>query len=74
MTHRFLTLIGCLLLSAPAGLASDAASLRALGGAFAGVYEKVVPSVVVLEVSREDDGEVDAFAWQFLFRDEDTPR
>ena len=74
VTHRFLTLIGCLLLSAPAGLASDAASLRALGGAFAGVYEKVVPSVVVLEVSRDDDGEVDAFAWQFLFRDEDTPR
>jgi S1-C subfamily serine protease len=72
---RLLALIGCLLLAAPAGSARDAGSLRALGDAFAGVYEKVVPSVVVLEVSREDDGTgADAFAWQFLFRDEDPPR
>jgi serine protease Do len=71
---RLLALIGCLLLAAPAGSARDAGSLRALGDAFAGVYKKVVPSVVVLEVSREDDGTgADAFAWQFLFRDEDAP-
>ncbi len=72
--NRLFALIACLLLSAPAGSARDAGSLRALGDAFAGVYEEVVPSVVVLEVSREDDGSgADAFAWQFLFRDEDSP-
>jgi S1-C subfamily serine protease len=55
--------------------ARETGSLRALGNAFAGVYEKVAPSVVVLEVSREESGdEADAFAWQFLFRDEDAPR
>ena len=55
--------------------ARETGSLRALGNAFAGVYEKVAPSVVVLEVSREESGdETDAFAWQFLFRDEDAPR
>lgn len=75
MKFPFLALTGCLLLSAASGLAGETASLRALGSAFAGVYEKVVPSVVVLEVSREDaDDAADAFSWQFLFRDEDSPR
>ena len=70
----FLALLGCLVLAAPVP-ARDAGSLRALGDAFADVYEKVVPSVVVLEVTREDDGSgADAFAWQFLFQDEDAPR
>jgi len=70
----FLALLGCLVLAAPVP-AREAGSLRALGDAFADVYEKVVPSVVVLEVTREDDGSgADAFAWQFLFRDEDAPR
>ena len=69
------TLLGCLLLSSPPASAREAGSLRALGDAFAGVYEKVAPSVVVLEVSRDDAGNAaDAFAWQFLFRDEDAPR
>lgn len=49
--------------------------MRALGDAFAAVYDRVAPSVVVLEVSREDaESTADAFAWQFLFRDEDAPR
>ena len=66
---------GFLLLSTAAGSAAETASLRALGSAFAGVYEKVVPSVVVLEVSRLDDGGgAEAFSWQFLFRDEDASR
>jgi serine protease Do len=66
---------GFLLLATAAGSPAETASLRALGSAFAGVYEKVVPSVVVLEVSRVDDGgAAEAFSWQFLFRDEDSPR
>lgn len=59
----------------PAVPAAASPAVRALGNAFAAVYEKVAPTVVVLEVSREDDGRgADAFAWQFLFRDEDAPR
>ena len=73
--NSLVALLGCLLLSSPSATARDAGSLRALGDAFAGVYEKVAPSVVVLEVSRDDAGNAaDAFAWQFLFRDEDAPR
>jgi len=73
--NSLVTLLGCLLLSSPPASAREAGSLRALGDAFAGVYEKVAPSVVVLEVSRDDAGNAaDAFAWQFLFRDEDAPR
>ncbi len=73
--NSLVTLLGCLLLSSPSATAREAGSLRALGDAFAGVYEKVAPSVVVLEVSRDDAGNAaDAFAWQFLFRDEDAPR
>ncbi|MEX1110770.1 MAG: trypsin-like peptidase domain-containing protein [Chthoniobacterales bacterium] len=75
MKNSLITLLGCLLLSPPPATAREAGSLRALGDAFAGVYEKVAPSVVVLEVSRNDEGKAaDAFAWQFLFRDEDAPR
>ena len=75
MKNSLVTLLGCLLLSSPPASAREAGSLRALGDAFAGVYEKVAPSVVVLEVSRDDAGNAaDAFAWQFLFRDEDAPR
>ena len=73
--NSLVTLFGCLLLSSLSATAREAGSLRALGDAFAGVYEKVAPSVVVLEVSRDDGGNAaDAFAWQFLFRDEDAPR
>lgn len=45
-------------------------SVRALGNAFADVYEKVAPSVVVLEVAKSDaDGNQNSFAWQYLLRD-----
>lgn len=47
------------------GMAQDRASLRALGQAFAGVYDKVAPSVVVLEVASTDREEE---ALSFLFR------
>lgn len=55
--------------------ASDTAAVRALGSAFADVYDKVAPSVVVLEVTRPGDGaSSDGFSWDFLFRDPRTPR
>ena len=50
--------------SAPAAVPSAA---RALGDAFAGVYEKVAPSVVVLEVNRPGGGDGDNFSWESLF-------
>ena len=43
---------------------------RALGDAFADVYEKTAPSVVVLEVVRREEGEPSGmFAWELLFPD-----
>lgn len=70
MIHRraCLTLLllgaGC---AVPARAAESAAlaSARAVGEAFAAVYEKVAPSVVVLEVSRP--GGEEEFSWQSLF-------
>ncbi|MEX1044669.1 MAG: trypsin-like peptidase domain-containing protein [Chthoniobacterales bacterium] len=51
--------------------AAETASLRALGGAFAGVYERVAPSVVVLEITKKDTGSAaDRFAWELLFRNQ----
>ncbi len=48
---------------------------RAFGQAFADVYEKVAPSVVVLEVARAE-GEVAARVnpWDFFFRDQRAPQ
>ncbi len=46
---------------------------RALGNSFADVYEKVAPSVVVLEVTRSPDAE-DNFDWQSLFGGPRGPR
>jgi serine protease Do len=55
--------------------AQDRGNLRALGNAFADVYEKVAPSVVVLEVSKAPEGAGgDAFGWEFLFRDQGRSR
>lgn len=51
-------------LAVPAAAASSA--LRAMGDAFAGVYEKIAPSVVVLEVSKAG-GDEDNFSWGTLF-------
>ena len=45
-------------------LASSA--VRALGNAFAGVYEKVAPTVVVLEVTKPGRNE-ENFSWESLF-------
>jgi serine protease Do len=55
--------------------AQERGSLRALGHALADVYEKVAPSVVVLEVSKAPEGAGgDAFGWEFLFRDQGRSR
>jgi serine protease Do len=45
-----------------------AASVRALGNAFSSVYERVAPSVVVLEVAKSEDASgTDAMLWDLLF-------
>lgn len=49
-------------------------SVRALGNAFAGVFEKVAPSVVVLEVVRQEEASAIPDEWQFFFRDRQEPR
>ena len=50
--------------AAEPALASPA--VRALGNAFSGIYEKVSPSVVVLEVTKTGSRE-DNFSWESLF-------
>jgi serine protease Do len=48
---------------------------RAFGQAFADVYEKVAPSVVVLEVARaEGDAAAGVNPWDFFFRDQSAPQ
>ena len=50
----------------PLTAAASSSAARALGNSFADVYEKVAPSVVVLEVNKEaapDEG----FSWESLF-------
>ncbi|MBE2179428.1 MAG: trypsin-like peptidase domain-containing protein [Chthoniobacterales bacterium] len=68
---------GLLLALMACGAAAQAdpqvSAARALGGAFAGVYDKVAPSVVVLEVAKDGENGADALAWEFLFRDQQTP-
>jgi len=49
-------------------LGSEAPSLRALGSVFADVYDKVSPSVVVLEVSKPESGATDFSGLDSLFR------
>ena len=50
------------------------ASVRALGNAFASVYEKVAPSVVVLEVTKRQDADsADAAVWNLLFPGQQEP-
>jgi Do/DeqQ family serine protease len=52
-----------------------AAVARAFGQAFAEVYEKVAPSVVVLEVARaEGDVAAGVNPWDFFFRDQRAPQ
>ena len=59
-------LLAALLFALACGPARGSSAVRALGDAFAGVYEKVSPSVVVLEVSKPDAGG-DNFSWESLF-------
>jgi len=64
----------CLCLAAaPAGAQDSAgkASVRALGNAFSSVFEKVAPSVVVLEVERREDPAGNAMVWDLFFQDQD---
>lgn len=50
------------------------ASVRALGDAFASVYEKVAPSVVVLEVTKMGDAaSANAAVWDLLFPGQQEP-
>jgi len=50
-------------------------AVRSLGTAFADVYDRLAPSVVVLEVARDEEpSPADAFAWQFLFPNQQGPR
>ncbi|MBU3664828.1 MAG: PDZ domain-containing protein [Chthoniobacterales bacterium] len=58
----------------PASAQNSKLPVRALGNAFADVYEKVAPSVVVLEVAKQE-AEMDegTFAWEFLLRDRRLP-
>ena len=65
MKRAFLCLLVGAWWAVPATAAVPSA-VRALGDAFAGVYEKVAPSVVVLEVSKPG-GEGDDFSWESLF-------
>ncbi|MBJ7258761.1 MAG: trypsin-like peptidase domain-containing protein [Chthoniobacterales bacterium] len=66
-----------LALAVPARAQDEAAkaSVRAMGNAFGSVYEKVAPSVVVLEVNtREDAGSAtDAMIWDLLFQGQQEP-
>lgn len=64
-----LLLAACCGVQPAVGQASKA-SARALGNAFADVYEKVAPSVVVLEIAKADpDLNQNSFAWEYLLRD-----
>lgn len=54
-------------------LSAAPSAARALGNAFAGVYEKVAPSVVVLEVTKPS-GEGDDFSWEQLFGGPRSPQ
>jgi serine protease Do len=72
--NRSLVCLTLLLACGPVRGESPVSAARALGGAFAEVYDKVAPSVVVLEVAKDErPSGADAFAWEFLFRDQRTP-
>lgn len=49
------------------------ASARALGDAFSAVYEKVAPSVVVLEVAKADEANANSAVWGLLFPGQQEP-
>ena len=69
---RLLLLLGLIPAVVCAQETATKASVRALGDAFSGVYEKVAPSVVVLEVERrEDPTGGNALVWDLFFQDRD---
>ncbi len=65
MKRVFLCLFYAALVTA-AGPAMASSAVRALGNAFAGIYETVAPTVVVLEVSKPGRNE-ENFSWESLF-------
>jgi len=70
----FLLLLAVPGFSAGAQDAGSKASVRALGNAFSGVYEKVAPSVVVLEVAKQEDAASgNADMWDLLFQGQQEP-
>jgi S1-C subfamily serine protease len=69
---RLLLLLGLFPAVACAQEAGGQSSVRALGNAFSSVYEKVAPSVVVLEVERQEDpAGGNAMVWDLFFQDRD---
>lgn len=69
--HSLVRLLLLPVLLPAAALAQDSperSPARVLGNAFAAVYEKVAPSVVVLEVERQEDLSGDALVWDLLFQ------
>jgi len=70
---RSLLVLATVICGAVSVSASVPPAARALGDAFAGVYDKVAPSVVVLEVKRKlADG--DDFSWESLFGGQRDPQ
>ncbi len=72
---RILSCLTAVFLSVPCGQTAPAkAEVRALGSAFADVYEKVAPGVVVLEIAAPaQEPASDDPAWDFFFRDRQSP-
>lgn len=56
----------CAVMPAVPGPAAASSAVRALGDAFAGIYETVAPTVVVLEVTKPGRDE-ENFSWESLF-------
>jgi serine protease Do len=68
--RKFLPIIAaCLLGGTSLPVTANIELARALNDAFASVYEKVSPSVVVIEVSRDDQADtIFPDGWEFFFR------
>ena len=69
-----LVLLGLAAAAEMAAAQGPASAARAFGTAFADVYDRLAPSVVVLEIAREAEASpADALAWQFLFPNQRGP-
>ena len=69
MKNAFVPLLAASALLSGAAETGANPALRSLGNAFADVYEKVAPSVVVLEVARRPGAGDDEAGWNLFFRD-----